>query len=135
MVESVEDTSEKWVREFAKCPQCGSENRMFEQMGEELKERGLAVDDMHFYYDMRNNMLANQDIMAKLPIGGKVPAFAVATDICLVCGCIYAVRLERTNAKKGLAPVHLITNREQRRAGMKDGFGFKLPPIGNPGLS
>jgi hypothetical protein len=125
-----EETS--WVKEFTKCPECGSENRMFEQMGQELKDRGVAKEDMKFYFDMKNGALANQEIMAKLPIGGELPAFATATDICTDCGCIYAVRLERTNAKKGLAPVQLATNRAQRRAGMTGGRGFQLPPLNNP---
>ena len=130
-----EAKSNQWVREFTKCPACGGENKMFEQMGKEIIERGLSKEDMKFYYDMKSNALANQDILNKLPIGSEIPAFAIATDICLDCGCIYAVRLERTNAKKGLAPVQFRPNRAQRRAGMGGGQGFHLPPLNNPLLS
>ncbi len=131
----VEENSKQWVKEFSKCPACGGENRMFEQMGKELKERGLASEDMNFYYDMKNGALANQDMMTRLPIGGELPAFSVAQDICLDCGCIYTVRLERTNAKKGLAPVQLAPNRAARRAGLHGGKSFQIPPLNNFKLS
>jgi hypothetical protein len=36
------EESKAWVREFSKCPACGGESRMFEQMGQEIKGRGLA---------------------------------------------------------------------------------------------
>lgn len=127
--------TEPWTKEFIKCPQCSSEAKMFEQMGQELKERGLSKDEVKFYYDMRNGALANQEMLAKLPIGGEIPAFGVATDICLDCGCIYAVRLERQNAKKGLAPVQLVPNRVQRRAGNNGGQRFQLPGLNNSILS
>ena len=119
--------AENWVKEFSECPGCGGESRMFEQMGREVKERGLAKEEMTFYYDMRSGPLATQDMLAKLPLGGEVPAFVVCTDICLDCGCIYAVKLESKKAKKGLAPVQLVTNRAQRRAGGREGLSFQLP--------
>ncbi len=124
-----------WVREFSKCPVCGSEKRMFEQMGQEIKERGLTTEEMKFYDEMKAAPLANQDIIAKLPIGSEIPAFGVATDICLDCGCIYAVRLERTNAKKGLTPIQMMPNRAQRRAGMHGGKTFQLPNLNNLSMS
>jgi len=128
-----EDT--KWVKEFAKCPQCGSDQRMFEQIGKEMKERSLIPQDELVCFESRQGAMANQNVIAKLPIGAEIPAFAVATDFCSECGCFYAVKLERANAKKTLAPVQLVPNRAQRRAGLQGGSGFQLPPLNNAGLS
>ena len=110
----VEDTKENgWSKEFLKCPSCGSDQRMFEQIGKEMKERGLLPQDEFVCFESRQGAM-----VAKLPIGAEIPAFGVATDFCSECGCFYAVRLERTNAKKTLAPVQLVPNIAQRRAGL-----------------
>ncbi len=33
----IDGNSKSWVKEFTKCPMCGGENRMFEQIGQEIK--------------------------------------------------------------------------------------------------
>ena len=124
-----------WSKEFAECPHCGGKRRMFEEMGKELIERGLAQEGHLFAYDIKQGALADQSIMAKVPIGSELPAFAIVTDICPDCGTIYAVRLGAGRAKKGLAPVQLAAdpryrqftpNRAQRREEITGGQSFKL---------
>lgn len=122
----------EWVQEIPVCPVCGSDRRFFESIGEELKQRGLLSDDTESYYEMKAGAVGSKGMIAKLVIGASVPAFGVGTDICLgypdkPCGNIYAVRIERTNVKKSLAPIQILPNRAQRRHGGNGGFGF--PPV------
>ncbi len=92
-------------REFKKCPACGSENRFLEELGNELKERGLAREEWIMHLDVREGHVVDQVKEAAIPIGSDVPAFGIITDVCMDCGCIYAGVLQRRDAKKGLPPV------------------------------
>lgn len=115
-------------REFGKCPCCGSEDRFLEQLGEELKERGLAKDDWHFHMDVRQGVVTEPSKAAAIPIGSEVPAYGFMTDICMGCGCIYAIDITRTDVKKSIAPAPpMQPNRAQRRRDGREG-----PPLYNP---
>ena len=130
------DENKQWSKEFNKCPCCGSESRFFEGIVKELKQRGIADKDFNFFLDLKTGPVASPQMINKLPIGGEIPGFAFATDICTDCGTIYAVRLDKITVKKGLAPVQFIPNRQQRRAGMQGGQGFQFPPsMNNPCVS
>lgn len=127
------DVNKEWSKEFNKCPCCGSENRFFETIVKEMKERGIAEEKWNFFLDMKIGPVANQQMIDRLPIGSEIPGYNFATDICADCGCIYAVILERKTVKKGLNPVQFQPNRAQRRAGLQEGQRFKLPPnMNNP---
>lgn len=107
-------------RTFTKCPCCGGENRFFEQMADEMKERGLARPEWHFRYDMRDGIVVDPQKVASIPIGSEVPQYGFATDICIDCGCIYAIDIVRTNSKKP-APLAVPPNRAQRRRDSREG--------------
>ena len=103
-------------REFTKCPQCGSEDRFLEELGKELKERGVAREEWNMHLDVKEGHVVDEAKEAAIPIGSDVPAFGIITDICMNCGCIYASVLQRRDAKKGLPPAQPIpSNRAQRR--------------------
>ena len=89
-------------REFKKCPACGSENRFLEELGNELKERGLAREEWIMHLDVREGHVVDQVKEAAIPIGSDVPAFGIITDVCMDCGCIYAIDLTRIDKKKSL---------------------------------
>ncbi len=95
-------------REFTKCPQCGSERKFLEELGKELKERGLAREEWNMHLDVKEGHVVDQLKEAAIPIGSEVPGFGIITDICMDCGCIYAGVLERRDAKKGLPPARNI---------------------------
>ena len=115
-------------RTFTKCPCCESDNRFFEQLGQELKERGLARDEWHFHYDVKEGVVVDQKKEAAIPIGSEVPTFGIITDVCMDCGCIYAIDLRRGNIKKP-APIAAPPNRAQRRRVGSDEQG---PGLINP---
>ena len=83
-------------REFTLCPNCGSDQRFCEQLGQELKDRGLARPDWTFNYDVRSGVVVDgKTTQTKIFTGATLPGFAIAVDICMDCGTIYAVRLNR----------------------------------------
>ena len=102
-------------RDFNKCPCCGSENRFLEQLGNELKARGLAREEWHFHLDVKQGIAIDQTRAAAIPIGAEVPGYGLMTDICMDCGCIYAIDITRIDAKTSIAPAGPLPNRAQRR--------------------
>ena len=116
-------------RTFTKCPCCGSEDRFLEQLGNELKARGLAREEWNFHLDIRQGVVLDQVKEAAIPIGSEVPGYGIATDICMDCGCIYAIDLTRNDVKKTIAPLPpIIPNRAMRRRMGREGG----PPLINP---
>ena len=95
-------------REFTKCPQCGSEDRFFEQLANEVKERGLAREEWTMHLQMETGVAVDKSREASIPIGSELPGFGIRTDVCMDCGCIYAIDLTRMDAKKSLPPVQII---------------------------
>ena len=116
-------------KEFNKCPCCGSEDRFLEQLGNELKERGLAREDWSFHLDVRQGIVVDPTKQDAIPIGSEVPEYGFKTDICMECGCVYAIDLTRKDVKKQVAPPQMTPpNRAQRRRMGREGG----PPLINP---
>lgn len=90
----------EFEKKFDKCPCCGSEERFFEGMGKEMKERGLAREEWNFHLDVKQGIVVDQQKEASIPIGTEVPQFGYVTNICLECGCVYAPVIVRQNSKK-----------------------------------
>lgn len=118
-------------KEFKKCPCCESGNRFLEQLGDELKERGLAREDWSFHLDVRNGVVLDQTKEASIPIGSEIPGYGIMTDICMNCGCVYAVDIARIDAKKSIVPTVQIPplNRAARRRLGQDGGSQQGPFI------
>ena len=113
-------------RTFTKCPCCGSEDRFLEQLGNELKARGLAREDWNFHLDVKQGVVVDKNREAAIPIGSELPGYGIMTDICMDCGCIYAIDLERRVAEKTIDPN--MPNRAQRRRDAREG-GFLFNPL------
>jgi len=110
-------------RTFTKCPCCGSEDRFLEQLGNELKDRGLARPEWQFHLDVRQGVAIDQQKAAAIPIGSELPGYGIMTDICMDCGCIYAIDITRIDMKKSIAPAPpMPPNRAQRRRDARDGL-------------
>ena len=115
-------------RQFTKCPCCGGEDRFLEQLGNELKARGLAREDWNFHLDVKQGVVVDPTKAEAIPIGSEVPSYGYMTDICMDCGCVYAVDLTRNDVKKTIAPTQMIPpNRAQRRRMGREGSG--QPPF------
>ncbi len=108
------------MKEFKHCPCCDSEERFFEELVKEVKERGIARKEWNMHLVVGSGVVVDPAKQDLIPIGSEVPSFGYATDICMVCGCIYAVGISRSNVKKSVAPVP-PPNRAQRRRDSREG--------------
>ena len=120
-----------FTRQFTKCPCCGSEDRFLEQLGNEMKERGLAREDWNFHLDVKQGVVVDPTKADAIPIGSEVPGFGLITDICMDCGCVYAVDITRSDIKKPPPPPAQPNRADRRRL---DRGGGK-PPINPISLS
>ncbi len=113
-------------RDFTNCPACGSTDRFFEQLGQELIDRKLTGDKWYFSYESRSGPVVDQTKEPAYPIGTEVPTFGITTDVCMDCGCMYAIHLGRGDVKKPAPP---MINRAQRRRDMREqgGGGLIIP--------
>ena len=121
------------VKDFEKCPACGSGDQFFGAIVKQLKEEGKVNPDWNFYLDMKQGVVMEPQQAQLLPIGAEMPGYYFATDICANCGNIYVVKLARASVKKAMAAAPLILpNRADRRRMEREG-----PPPGyrNPLLS
>ena len=93
---------------FNKCPCCGSERRFVEEMASEVKEKGWMEKAMNFFALFINGIVKSNNTLIenKIPVGSSVPTYGIGLDACMDCGCIYAVKLVRDEAKKTV-PVKL----------------------------
>lgn len=91
-------------RTFNKCPCCGSEKQFCKELGEELKERGLARPEWNMRLDSRQGAVADPNRAVLIPIGARIPAFYIVTDICMDCGTVYAVEIARLEGQTQAAP-------------------------------
>ena len=95
-------------KQFAQCPNCGSEQRFCETLTNELKEKGYARENWRFSYDSKNGVVIDEAREAGIPIGASVPSYNIVTDICVDCGTVYAVALRSGSAPKSIAPPKLF---------------------------
>jgi len=98
-------------KEFKQCPACGSEDRFFEQLCNELKIKGWAREEFHFHLEMSKGVVLDKTREATIPIGSEVPGYGIMTDICINCGCLYATELIRNDVKKSADVSRLIPPR------------------------
>lgn len=127
-------------KEFTKCPVCAlreelaailgkpelklgdGSGRFLEQLGNELKARGLARKEWNFHLDVRRGVVLDKTKADAIPIGSEVPSYGIITEICMDCGCAYAIDITRGDVKKSIAPAQQIPpNRAQRRRNVKGG--------------
>ena len=106
-------------KSFTKCPVCGSTDRFLEQLGDEMKARGLARAEWVFHLSVSSGPVIDSAKANSIPIGSIVPTFGLMTDICMGCGCLYAVDIARGEVKKTLvqAPPIPMNRAERRRSG------------------
>lgn len=114
------------VKTFDKCPMCGSAERLCEAMGEEVRAKGLCRKEWVFHYDIRDGVVTDTKKLEAIKTGDELPTYVIMTDICLNCGCVYAVKIVKGNVRK--PPPLIVPNRAQRRRDLRQGGGGILPP-------
>ena len=90
---------------FDHCPACGSDQQFCKELGEELRERSLARPEFIMRYDMRQGVVVDQNRAAPMPIGINLPGGSITTDICMDCGAVYAVDIQRIEGRTQAAPL------------------------------
>jgi len=116
----VNSDKQKVIAEFSKCPVCGSTRRFAESVAAEQKGKGLMGKDLPVGVWEFAGPLFDPRMATKMILGTKVPTVRAVIDVCLDCGAVYAVRLERGEAS--------LTNVVARpKMGPPPGPGF-MPP-------
>ncbi len=92
----------KWIMEVLHLEELPPKTKelFFEQMGNELKLRGILKPETEVCLDMKSGVVGNKEMINRLPIGSELPGFKYTTDICMKCGTIRAVKIESHNVKK-----------------------------------
>lgn len=83
------------VAEFDKCPNCGSTRRFAGEVAEEQKEKGAVGEGLKFGLQQVGGPIMDPRKISQTLVGAKVPVVTALLDVCMDCGTIYAVRLER----------------------------------------
>lgn len=98
-----------FAKAFDSCPNCGSNLRFCEQLGQELKIRDLARPDWTFAYNVRSGVVVEDKVtQTRILSGSSLPGFVIHTDICMGCGTIYATRLARLEMTPTPPKQHVI---------------------------
>lgn len=119
-------------KKFPICPACGSKERFFESLSQELKDKGFARPEWDMCLDLKQGAVVDPMKQERIPIGSEVPGYFFKTDICLNCGLIYAIQLKSEPVKKTLLHGQAVMNRAERRRQERQG----VPPrFNNPLLS
>jgi len=103
-------------QEVSQCPCCQSEERFFENLVRELKEKKLLPEHIiHFDFQVREGIPLPPQSVAIQPAGTKLPFFKTAWDICCKCGCMYSVLVSLGEVAKTVEVVKLVLPNTQQR--------------------
>jgi len=107
----------EWVRKFDKCPVCGSAERYFEGVLNDLKAKGfIEAKTQCFNFQLQAGVGLSPQKIETLPIGAEFPSFKKIWDSCSHCGVVYDIHQEVSLAKKALVPPQLYSpNRAEKR--------------------
>jgi hypothetical protein len=111
------------IAEFDKCPNCGSTKRYAESVADEQREKGLIGEGLKFGIYQVGGPIFDPRKVNKMLVGSKVPVILALLDVCLDCGALYAVRLERSEV-----PLRVVV--AQPPPGQPPGF---IPPFAGRG--
>jgi hypothetical protein len=97
------NNKQRIIAEFDKCPVCGSTRRWADEVAKEQIEKGVMDKGLKYgIYQMGGPILDPRKVNQML-VGTKVPTVSALLDVCMDCGTIYAVRLER-----GEVPLRMV---------------------------
>ena len=88
----------KIIAEFDACPVCGSTDRFAGGVAEKQREKGLVGKGLKFGIYQMAGPIIDPNKITQVLVGTKVPTVSALLDVCMKCGCLYAVRLERGEA-------------------------------------
>jgi len=88
---------------FAKCPWCGSTDRMMGRLGKEMKEQGLIGEDMEVGIAEIGGPLV--DPRKQLLSTSLRPGMFALRDVCIGCGREITVKIEKKMTVVGAGPM------------------------------
>lgn len=92
---AMNSNNQQIVAEFDRCPACGSTRRLAGSVAEEQIEKGqMGTGWKYGLYRMGGPILDPKKVN-QLLVGTRIPTVTALLDVCLDCGTVYAVRLER----------------------------------------
>lgn len=83
---------------FDKCPNCGSERRLMEELVKEQREQGKIQENTKPCLQMLSSIAAPPQALIAGLVGALHPVGIAITDACMDCGTVYAVQLLRGEA-------------------------------------
>ena len=89
--------------QYVKCPACGSKKRHYEKVSEKAAEADLAKPGFLVPFNYDSRVVAEKMKLDIAPIGTGAPSITTATEVCMDCGCVYAVMVITGKAEKTLA--------------------------------
>lgn len=95
------DNKQQIIAEFDKCPNCGSTRRFAESVAAEQREKGMLGEGLKFGIYQMSGPILDLRKKNKMLVETKIPNISSLVDVCLDCGNIYAVRLERGEVTLG----------------------------------
>ncbi|TET43037.1 MAG: hypothetical protein E3J60_01205 [Dehalococcoidia bacterium] len=102
-----QDKDGNMVYTYPHCPICKSKKRHFEKMCEKAVKAGTGKPGMIATFQQGSRTFVDRSLEPTLPIGTEVPSIQLNTDICMDCGCVYAVIVVHTKATKTLITENL----------------------------
>ena len=88
------------IARFAKCPWCGSTDFMMGRLGKEMEEQGLISEGMDVGFTEIGGPLI--DPRKQLLSGSVRPGMFALQDICIGCGRVITVKIEKKTTKVGI---------------------------------
>jgi len=89
------NNKQRIIAEFDKCPACGSTRRWADEVAKEQIEKGVMDAGLKYGIYQVGGPILDPRRTNKMLVGSKVPVILALLDVCLDCGALYAVRLER----------------------------------------
>jgi len=89
------NNKQRIIAEFDKCPVCGSTRRFAGSVADEQIEKGVMGKGLKYVIFQMGGPILDPRKVTQMLVGTKVPTVSALPDVCLDCGAIYAVRLER----------------------------------------
>ncbi|MFW6125491.1 MAG: hypothetical protein ACOC58_00135 [Chloroflexota bacterium] len=83
------------IAKFDKCPSCGSTRRLAGDVADEEREKGRMDPELRYgLYEMGGPIVDPRKANEML-VGSMVPVVRAVVDVCLDCGMVYTITLER----------------------------------------
>ena len=90
------------IARFAKCPWCGSTDRMMGRLGKEMVEQGLLEEQVDVgTHEIGGPIVDPRKLNQMLAVSIK-PAIYALRDICVDCGREITVKIEKRYVKMGV---------------------------------